>query len=204
MHKHVRELHYIVAIANIPSILEQGILSNEKVSRISHVSVARDEVQERRDKKRIPKGLPLHAYVNLYLNARNPMLYYLLRNALDDLCVLIIESSVIASPGVVIADRNASSDYVTFCSPSEAMQKLDFNRIYSRYWTHPDDPIEELIHKSIICAEVLVPHVVVAKYITGAYVASNNSRDHILREGFDREVVVKPDMFFNRQIRRRE
>ncbi len=81
MHDYIRELHYIVAIANVPSIVKNGILCYEKASKVAHISVASREVQERRKKKKIPNGLPLHEYVNLYLNARNPMLYYLMENA---------------------------------------------------------------------------------------------------------------------------
>lgn len=56
MHEYIRELHYIVAIGNIPSILENGILCYELTSNIAHTSVALEEVQERRAKKKNPWG----------------------------------------------------------------------------------------------------------------------------------------------------
>ena len=71
----VRELHYITPIENLPSILEKGILSHKLASKIPHLSVALDVIQERRKNKIIPRGRPLHDYVNLYFDARNPMLY---------------------------------------------------------------------------------------------------------------------------------
>lgn len=203
MHEYIQELHYIVTITNVPSILENGILCYEIASNVAHTSVALGEVQERRAKKRIPGGLPLHRYVNLYLNARNPMLFRLMKNVLEDLCILRIDRDVIEHPGVVLTDRNASSDYVTFYTLSESVGKLDVDRIYARYWKH-DDQIEEWEHKSIICAEVLVPHTVTGKHIVGAYVTGEHSKESLLRAGFDREILVNPDMFFNMQIRTRE
>ena len=203
MHEYIRELHYIVAIGNISSILENGILCYELASNMAHTSVALEEVQERRAKKRIPGGQLLHRYVNLYLNARNPMLFRLMKNVSEDLCILRIDKGVIEHLGVVLTDRNASSDYVTFYTLSESVGKLDVDRIYARYWKH-DDQIEEWEHKSIICAEVLVPHSVTAKHIIGAYVTSEHSRESLLRAGFDREILVSPDMFFNMQIQTKE
>ncbi len=175
----------------------------EMAANIAHTSVALEEVQGRRAKKRIPGGLPLHRYVNLYLNARNPMLFRLMKNVSEDLCVLRVDKDVIEQLGVVVADRNASSDYVTFYTLSESEGKLDVDKIYARYWKH-DDQIEEWEHKSIICAEVLVPHIVTAKHIVGAYVASEHSKEILLRAGFDREILVNPEMFFNMQIQRGE
>ena len=196
MYEYIRELHYIVAIANIPSILENGILCYEMAAGVPHISVALGEVQERRARKKIPSGLPLHGYVNLCFNARNPMLFRLMKNVSEDLCILRVDKDVIECPDVVVADRNASSDYVTFYTLSESVGKIDIDRVYARSWQH-DNQIEEWEHKSIICAEVLIPHIVTTKHIIGAYVAGEHSKENLLRTGFDREIFVNPDMFFN-------
>lgn len=37
-------LYNIQAIDNVPSIMQRGLLSNERASRISHVSIAMNEV----------------------------------------------------------------------------------------------------------------------------------------------------------------
>jgi hypothetical protein len=89
----VRELHYITDIANVSSILEHGIFSHRLVERLigQHVSVASSEVQARRAGKRIwigRRARALHDYANLYLDARNAMLYTLLQNRRGDLIVL--------------------------------------------------------------------------------------------------------------------
>ena len=63
----LEELHYITPIANLPSILKLGILSNAEVSRrrVTSVSIALPGVQERRESKVIPGAKALHEYVNL-------------------------------------------------------------------------------------------------------------------------------------------
>lgn len=80
----IRELHYITDMANVASMLERGLLSNRLARRVAsgHVSVADAEVQARRASKRVWVGRssrPLHEYVNLYVHARNAMLFILLQ-----------------------------------------------------------------------------------------------------------------------------
>jgi len=198
----IGELHFITSIANVPSIQSRGILSNKLMQGIPHTSVANDEVQERRERVKVPSGLPLHQYANLYIDSRNPMLYTRMTNGTDDLCVLRVDVSVMTLPGVVVTDENAARDYVQFFSPSEAMAKLDIDRIYAHNWKH-DDEIETYVHKGIKCTEVLIPHRVDSKYITGAYVPDAPTKESLRQLGFDRVIAIRPDHFFNKTIRRR-
>lgn len=55
-------LYNIQAIDNVPSIMQRGLLSNEKARNITHVSIAMNEVQSIRDHVVIPDGLKLHQY----------------------------------------------------------------------------------------------------------------------------------------------
>ncbi len=71
MERHeLQDLHYITPIGNVPSILQQGILSHAGASRLQHQSVAMQEMQDRRARVRVPGGRPLHEYANLYICAR--------------------------------------------------------------------------------------------------------------------------------------
>jgi len=72
----IKELHNIMPIANIPFVMEHGILSHNLRERlkIPNHSVALEEVQELRARKVVPGGRPLHDYANLYFDAHNPML----------------------------------------------------------------------------------------------------------------------------------
>ena len=61
----LEELHYITTIRNVPSIMSEGILSYKRAKKINHNSVAMEEIQDRREKKVVPGGRPLHEYVNM-------------------------------------------------------------------------------------------------------------------------------------------
>lgn len=113
----------------------------------------------------------------------------------EDLCVLQVSTGVLMQPGTVITDQNAASNYVRFYAPSQ-WQLLDFDDIFARDWTHPDDQIREWRHKSRKCAEILVPNKVSPSMITGAIVADSTARSRLIKAGFRLATVVNPDLFF--------
>lgn len=193
------ELHYITPVSNLPSILREGILCNQASRRHGHASVAMPEIQERRSFKTVPGGRRLHDYACLYLHARNPMLYKR-KDRHAELCILRVSTDVLELPEVVITSQNASSDYVRFYSAPDGLKYLDYELVFAEYWTHPDDPIEEYRHKSIKCAEVLVPDRVRLDYIFGAYVSNPDTRTivetHARLAGHPLEVVVDRHLFF--------
>lgn len=164
----VRELHYIAPISNLCSILSDGILSHRRADAVAHDSVAMAEIQERRKDKPVPGGRhKLHDYVNLYFDARNPMMYRL-SGQHGSLCVLAVDSAVLDLPNVVIADGNAASDYTAFWASPSGLARLNRDLVFAEYWTDPN-PILMMRKKSAKCAEVLVPDIVPVRYIVGAY-----------------------------------
>ena len=192
--KDLEELHYITPINNIPSILQHGILSHKRAERITHETVALQEVQERRKDKRLPTGKWLHDYVNLYICARNPMMYRR-RDLHQDLCVLRISPEVLDIRGAVVADRNASSEYAAFYPSPEGLRKVNGELVFSEYWTHPDQ-ILEWEHKSIKCAEILIPDRLDPSYIMGAYGSARQSIRRLRENGLTGNIVVDEHMFF--------
>lgn len=191
----IQELHYITHIGNLPSICKYGILSHKQAGGLTHVSVASPDVQERRAKKIIPGGLPLHAYVNLYFDARNPMMY-VLQAKHADLCILQIDPAVMNLPGAIVSDRNASSGYARFFPCPEGLKHLDAGMVFATSWTHPNNQFEEWEHKSIKCAEVLAPDKVVPKYLSGAYVSCNEALNSFQKTNVSVSATVKPYLFF--------
>jgi hypothetical protein len=167
----VTELHYITAIANVPSILQHGILSHARAAQLAHRSVAMPEIQERRRNKQIPRARMLHDYANLYFDAHNPMLSKC-RNRNNEICVLRVSQTVLDLPGVIVTDRNAATDLVRFRPVVEGLEHLDAGRLFARYWTHQDDLYDQARHKAEKCAEVLVPDRIDTEAIMGAYVAN--------------------------------
>jgi hypothetical protein len=164
----IRELHYITDIANVPSILEHGILSHRRVERLvgPHVTVASPEVQSHRARKRIWTGSrsrALHDYANLYLDARNAMLYTLLRNQRGDLTVLAVDPQVLDLADVIVTDRNAASA-ARFRPAAEGIEALDEAAVFAGWWH------ESLAARQRRMAEVLVPDRVRPELIRLAYV----------------------------------
>ena len=113
----------------------------------------------------------------------------------EDVCVLKVSTNVLGVAGTAITDQNAASKYVRFYAPSQSAL-LDFDDIFARDWTHPDDQIREWRHKSRKCAEVLVPHRVPPGMLVGAIVADAAARDRLNQAGFALPFVIDPDFFF--------
>jgi hypothetical protein len=193
MDPRVTELQCIMPLKNIPSVLQRGILSNERTAELPHDSIAMPEVQERRDPKPIPHGLKLHQYANLYFHARNPMMYSR-KEKVAELCVLCVSLEVLKLAGAVIADRNAAGNWVRFLDPSQ-WSLLDFDRIFATDW-RDSDQFEYYDRKSKKCAEVLVPHVVEPRFLVGARVVSRATEERLRVLGFSLPIVIDPGLFF--------
>ena len=114
--------------------------------------------------------------------------------------VLAVSTDVLDLPDVVITDRNAaaSESYVRFSESPAGLELIDREYVFAEYWTHPDDPIEQLRHGSAMCAEVLVPEAVDVGRITTIYVSCPEARAKVAaaagRAGIP--VVVRPRLFF--------
>lgn len=160
----LRELHYITPIATVPSICLHGILSHDRAQAVSHDSVADPEVQALRAGKVVPNGMFLHKYTNLYIDARNAMMYRR-RELHRELCVLRVSTEVLDLPKVVIADRNAAARMVRFGPSPDALAMIDRNLVFADRWNQSTEA------KQVRCAEVLVPSLVPPQFLIGAYVS---------------------------------
>jgi hypothetical protein len=195
LRKELEELHYIVPMENLPSICQHGLLSNVRAEKMVHRSIALEEVQRRR-KKQVPGGRRLHEYVNLYICARNPMLFRRL-NEREHICVVRVSTNVLELPGVIVTDQNAASDYVRFAPAPQGLKYIDKDATFAEWWTHPDDQIAEWRHKSQKCAEVLVPDCVPPQYLLGVYVSCQRSLHHYQSCGSTLSAAINCHMFFN-------
>ena len=193
MDARVTEFHCIMPMANVPSVLERGILSYERAAKIQHHSVALQPVQDKRDQKQVPGGLKLHQYAKFYSthairccssNSRRRQIFAYC--AFREMCC--------NSKAQSFSDQNAASDYVRFLHPKQ-WQLLDFDAIYAMDWRHPGNPAAYYRHRAQKCAEVLIPNRLEERFLIGAYVrrASKNRL-----EGFGRSLQVTPDpvLFF--------
>lgn len=98
--------------------------------------------------------------------------------------------------GVVIADCNASSDYVRFYSSPEGLSHIDYDLVFARSWMHPGNVIEEWRHGAKICTEVLVADKIDSGFIKKIYVSCNESAKTAQNLAPDFPVAVNRDIFF--------
>jgi hypothetical protein len=120
---------------------------------------------------------------------------YARKGQAEELCILAVSCSVLDINGCIVTDRNAATDLVKFYSPEEGIRQIDFEKVFSQYWTHTN-PYEQSNHKAIKCAEVLVPYKVPYDEIKGAYVVSETAKQKLLETGFNRQILVKPQVFY--------
>lgn len=197
MHREeLEELHYITPIANLGSIMKHGILSNTLAAKLSPQpeSIAMPEVQERR-KHVIPGGRRrLHDYVNLYFNARNPMLYSRLSDH-TRICILRITPQILDVEGTIVTDRNAASGQAKFRPAPEGLSIVDHDRVFADWWNH-DDPIDKLRHKAEMCAEVLVLNRIAPNHILGAYTSGPESSQAVQTHDPQFPVTINKHRFF--------
>jgi len=186
------ELHYITPIANVASVLQRGILSHVRAKKVGHASVAAQVIQNRRQGVVVPNGRPLHEYANLYIYARNPMLF-LGKGQHETLCVLRVSTDVLDLGGVVVTSGNASSGYIRF----GGVEVVDEALTFAEYWTDTDDEIERWKKKRAKCAEVLVPDVVDPRYVVGAYVSGDVAMATFTATGVALTATIDSHLFFN-------
>lgn len=188
-------LYNICPIVNIPSIIEYGLLSYNQARAFNHSDISLSDAQDKRSNVLVPNGKPLHDYVNLYFDAHNPMLSKC-RKYNNDICVLVLDSSVLDIEGAIITDSNAASPYVLFDDASN-IEKLDFDTIYMNNWNSLDK-FEYHKNKARKCAEVLVPNSITYKHIVGAIVLNEKVKQDLLDIGFNKkiEIDVNYKLFF--------
>src|SRR6266480_1769672 len=198
----LRELHNIAHFANLPSILTHGILSHNRARKRNPTSIANQEVQEIRHSKSVPGGRPLHDYANLYISARNAMLYKVL--GLPDspaprhllVGVLGVNTKVLDLPDVVITDRNAAASLSLFLPSPSGLERLDKDMIFARYWTD-EDPIVEMNKRESMMAEVLVPDKVAPGFLQRLYVCCEQAKRAASGMRLKIPTTVNRGLFFN-------
>lgn len=189
----VTELHYIAPVANLASMARWGLVSHNLAARVEHVSVAANEIQDRRIGKPVPQGLRLHDYVNTYFHARNPMMSRLMHGGCNPIVVLRISPRILDLPGAVIADGNAASGPTRFYPSPQGVAALDADRVYATWWPDPD-PFVKAEKKRQRCAEVLIPHRIAVEFVEGAYVCDDHGAQACRMHGINWE--VDDDIFF--------
>ena len=192
-------LYNINDLRNLVSIFQYGILSKKLVERMkieNYSDISNLDVQKKREVKRVPNHAFLHEYANLYIDARNPMMYFEVRNRnLDELCVICVDKKVLDLENVVITDRNAAAELAKFDTPQLALRHLDFESIFLRNWNDSSECIKSE-KKSKKCAEVLVLDKIPVEYLVKIKVATDKGKENVEKLGLGVLVEIDKDMFF--------
>jgi len=189
-------VYNIMPIENIPSVMRRGIVCYDEMQKIKHTSIALEDVQERRNAVVIPNGKRLHRYANLYFSYNNPMLFRRKEEA-DHLCILAVSATVLDLDGCVVSDRNAASNLARFYTSDEGLEIINFKVVHDQYWTD-NNPIKHREKSAIKCAEILVPNSLSPELIVGAYVVSEEAKQSLLVNGFDKRIHVNPKVFYRK------
>lgn len=190
----ISELHFIASIADGPSIMDKGILCHRLAQKLAHQDLSMPKVQGRRMSRAVSGGRPLHDYANLYIHARNPMLF-VRKDRHAEICVFRIRTTVLYLAGAVIADGNAASDYTAFWPAPDGLTRLDRSLVLAEYWTDPDT-FAYWNKKRVRCAEALIPQRVPPEFILGAYVSCDEALIRLTAAVPQLAVAVNAHLFF--------
>jgi|SRR5271166_453361 len=190
----VPEFHFIAPIANVGSILQHGIVSHNRAARLAHLDISMQDIQALRAKKKVPGGLALHDYANLFFNGRNKMMVKK-RPQHSEICVLRVLPDVLDLPGAVIADQNASSKYVLFMQSPAGLKKLSYDEVFVRSWVCPGEQFREWRLGSVVAAELLIPHRIEPRFIFAAYVNGQVSLSKLQRAAPQLPCALNSDIF---------
>ena len=199
----ISNLYYITHIDNLPSILEKGILSHEKIEK-EHLQPARiynKEVVNRRREKNTPDQKSLWRYANLYFQPRNPMMYRVVHEkGAKDLAVVSVTKEILQTSGVFITDGNAANAPTQFYFPGDGLKMLgqQWKIVQNEWWNNLDGS------KRKIMAECLVPNSIDPAFINSVYVADEETQVRVSEKVSSRSISIIPEprMFF--QPNRRE
>lgn len=198
------ELHFITPHSNLTSLLQYGIQSHRRAEigrrkgLLQAASIAMQEVQDIREGVRVPGGRELHDYANLYLCARNPMMFKR-KDSHAELCVLRLAPTVLEIEGAIVTDRNAAAGICRFWNAAEGLKNINREMVFADDWRHPNDQIAYYKHKAIKCAEVLIPNFIPPKYIVGAYVSCGETADKIKEITPDLSIDINEKLFFREE-----
>lgn len=193
----IKHLYYITHIDNLPSILQNGILSHEQVEtrQIKYTPIYDKEIIENRRNRTLPDGKNLWYFANLYFQPRNPMLYRVIcEKSVDDIAVVTLKADILNRDDIFISLGNAASFSTEILPAKEGRQSLyKLTKILEKEWW-----TEESGDKRKIMAECLVPDEISPEYIHTIYVASYDIANSVKKSLSRPEISVVPqsNMFF--------
>ena len=199
----VRQLYYITHVDKVPSILEHGILSHQRVetAHVQYTPTYDDRIVANRRQRQAPDGRSLWSFANLYFQPRNAMLYRVVffeRNA-DEIAIVAVRGDILDRRDVLISEGNAAGPSSAMLDKTEGLKAISCMRdVLNQQWWREDDG-----SKRKMMAECLVPDRVPPELIEALYVASHAGADRVkaLLPRSRLDVIPEPQMFFQQSIK---
>ena len=197
----IKYLFNFSSIDNLPSIIKNGILPKNFVSKtgIKTTSFAEESVQERRHNKIVKLSdhsqVNLHDLVPLYLTPKTPTLHAR-KNIQSEIFFLVISIALIYDEknNFCFTDGNAASESTVFFRNLKDLSALPIEVINAEYWSDFDDG------KRKRCTEFLVYPRVDIKYIIQFVVIDGDTRStcsNIMKQlNCDIPMSINKDFFF--------
>jgi hypothetical protein len=192
---HVDYLYHMTEISNLPNIFRYGLLSHNEAQEkgLTQRSIALQDVNQRRARKKPIYGIGLHNFIPMYFNPKNPMLFKR-KDLQNNIVIIAIDRSAIYQDKSIFTDGNAASDSTAFYNDLADLEKLHWDCIQNDYWnSYPDG-------KRVKCSETLAYPKITIKHIRKIY-CNNISTKNLVDEqspankGF--QVELNSKFFFN-------
>lgn len=193
----IKNLYYITHINNIPSILENGILSHQQLldSQVEFTPIYDENIVNHRQHRLRSDTNTLWNYANLYFQPRNPMMYRVTKErSVNDIAIISIKPQVLEEPGIIITDGNAAHSQTQFYSLHEGLKKLKDNwKILQNEWWKDTDG-----SKRIIMSECLISKQVQPTLIDSIFVPTDEVLEKIyaLIPKINMPVIKESNLFF--------
>lgn len=207
----IQGLYYIAHFDNIPSILENGILSHHSIENnaIKNRPIYNLEVVDRRQGRIVKDGLSLWNFANLYFQPRNAMLYSVIHKAsINKIAILFINKNILDRKDIFVTTGNAAA---------QESQIIPIGQVSSSFWsslkkeTNQEWWNNEDGSKRKIMAECLVPDLITPNYIEAIYVAENSFQKNLsqiiadagINKFKNSQITVDPKKFFQPDLSHR-
>ncbi|WKZ58830.1 MAG: DUF4433 domain-containing protein [Cyclobacteriaceae bacterium] len=188
-------LFYITHLKNIQSILKLGILSHNSAHSkgVVAIDISNQQVNNRRNRIDPTIG-NIHDFAPLYINPKNPMLFFLCKNGYrDNLILFKVNLHILLTENVAFSDGNAAVRSTSFYTNIDDFNKLNWTVIKDEYWTNHIDG------KRIKCSEVLVKELIPLYYINEIHICNEKLIEDIMPlfpNHLGIKIIVSPQLFF--------
>lgn len=182
--------YHITHKDNVAGIMRHGILSHSTVRDrcdINAVDISDPGAQRYRSLPETEYYRPIHDYVPLYINPRNPMLYRR-RELQQRIVILKISPSVLCESQHVFCDGNAACHNTRFSEDPEIVSSA-LDALRADYWNTVPDGRRRRCAEVLICPRVSPVHIVAA-------LCNNRALADEIARVTKMQVEVSPSIFF--------